>query len=501
MKLFTKIFLCFAAALPAFISRPAVAQDKPDSLQGGLVLLDAKLDAYFAAIESASAREKMEECDFLIESVGDSLVRNHVASYLYSKFKESALMGDDAVAIYLTDNWFAPGKVHFRTQEELFAAKLFASVNRQSLLGMKAPQVLAYAPGDEEVKETIGPNNNIKVLFIYDTSCPVCRAESKLLDAYFSSYEGKPLEFIAFYAGADAAAWEAWREVNFTSDYKNVQVRHLWDPDAESDFHTKYGVLSTPRLFLIDGDGIIVGRGLDSEALAALVSQVADDYEYGSDSSAAIFDNLFDSVSGADDVLSIVKSIETETLLRDRTLYRHMVGDMLYYFVGKRTRPFRTVLPYITDSLILMRPQIWSSEEDNIKIVSFAQTLSYIAALSPEGSRIEPYKVPGRLMYGNKVKDRTMRLDKIGGDTSVIVFHIKGCSRCQAQLSAIEEMLKDKKTYGKWRFFLVDMDEVLSKDHSLGEELMMDFDLSSMPFIISTDSKGIITGKYLHFGD
>ncbi len=490
-----------AAVLPAFAALPAVAQDKTAAEQDSYALLEAKLDSYFAAIAAAPAREKMEECDFIIESVGDSLVRNHVAAYLYSKFIDSNLMGDDAVAIHLTDTWFAPGKVHFRNQEELFAAKLFASVNRQSLIGMKAPQVLAYAPGDEEVKETIGPNKDIKVLFIYDTSCPVCRAETKLLDAYFSSYEGRPLEFIAFYAGADAAAWEAWRAANFTAGYKNVKVRHLWDPDADSDFHTKYGVLSTPRLFLIDGDGIILGRGLDSEALAALIPQAADEYEYGSDESAAIFDNLFESASGAGDILSIVKTVETETLLRDRNLYRHMIGDMLYYFVGKRTRPFQTVLPYITDSLILSRPEIWSSEEDNVKILPFAQVLSEIASLQPEGSKISPYKVPGRLMYGNKVKDKWMRLDKIGADTSVIVFHLKGCSRCQAQISAIQEMLKDRKTYGKWRFFLVDLGELLSTHTALGENLMMDFDLSSMPFIISTDKKGIITGKYLSFGD
>ena len=51
----------------------------------------------------------------------------------------------------------------------------------------------------------------------------------------------------------------------------NVTVVHAWDPQGVSDFALKYDVLGTPRMFLVDADGFIVGRRLNSEALKRLL--------------------------------------------------------------------------------------------------------------------------------------------------------------------------------------------------------------------------------------
>ena len=50
--------------------------------------------------------------------------------------------------------------------------------------------------------------------------------------------------------------------------YKQLIV---WDPEAESSYHLLYGVLSTPKLFLIDRHGVIVGRNLDAGSLRQLL--------------------------------------------------------------------------------------------------------------------------------------------------------------------------------------------------------------------------------------
>ena len=50
------------------------------------VLLDEKISEYVAAIETAGADVQKEECDFLIASSTDSLVRQHVALRLYDHY-------------------------------------------------------------------------------------------------------------------------------------------------------------------------------------------------------------------------------------------------------------------------------------------------------------------------------------------------------------------------------------------------------------------------------
>lgn len=234
--------------------------------------LDAKLDEYAAAMEFLPAEEKSAECDFIIGMVSDSVIRNHVAEHLYNRYMNSSLMGDEAVAIYLTDNWFTPGKVSFKEPADLFAAKLFADFNRQSLLGKEAPAMTAFNP-EGEPEEVLPRDGRLKVLFIYDTSCATCKFQSALLEEFFSDYKGQEFDFIAFYAGSDSAAWQLWRETHFKSlpAGSPVRVRDYWDPEVESDFQRKYGVLSTPRIILIDENGVIIGRRLDCAALRQLL--------------------------------------------------------------------------------------------------------------------------------------------------------------------------------------------------------------------------------------
>ena len=58
-------------------------------------------------------------------------------------------------------------------------------------------------------------------------------------------------------------------------------------------------------MFLIDKEGIIIGRGLDSDALERLLDIVLPgfvDYEYGSAASAALMDELFASYDDTDRV-------------------------------------------------------------------------------------------------------------------------------------------------------------------------------------------------------
>ena len=492
MKFFRIAVLFLAAALSLGSARAQVDYSA----------IDAKLDNYVLSMTGLAASEKCSECDFIIGAARDSLLRDHIATYLYSKFIASKVMGDEAVAICLLDNWFAPGKVHFKTEDDLFNARLFASVNRQSLIGMQVPELMAYPPSPADdilAPEDVLPcDGRPRVLFIYDTSCATCKLETALLEQYLPSYIGPDLDFIAFYSGTDAAAWAAWRADHLKNVASGITVKHYWDPERISDFQIKFGVLSTPKMFLVDADGVIVGRGLDTGALEKLIPTLDAAYRYGSDESLEIIATMFSGVpdNSPEEVLSIVKYLEKNALSKNRQLYKHITGDLLYYLAGQRTWTYQAVVPYVADSLILGREEIWNTENDRVQVLSMAEVMSKIAHLAPIGSKLPAIKVPGTLLYGKKQKAGLRRLDKIGGKPSIIIFHVQGCSRCETQLAQMRSMLTDKK-FSKYRFFLVDMDEVISCNPALGNTLMDSFDLSSMPFILSADSKGRITGKYL----
>ena len=66
---------------------------------------------------------------------------------------------------------------------------------------------------------------------------------------------------------------------------------------------------------------------------------------------------------------------------------------------------------------------------------------------------------------------------------------------CKAEINAADSLL----LHGSrgTRVLLVDMDMIFSSNPGQAGVLLNTFDLTMLPFIISTDRKGKVTGKYL----
>ena len=110
----------------------ANAEVTPQLDSASYAALGQKLDEYLRRIEPLDFHTQEEECDFLISSCKDSAARQFTALKVYTHYLHSKVMGAEAVAIYLTDNWFAPGKVQMHSSIDLMNAKIFADFNRQS---------------------------------------------------------------------------------------------------------------------------------------------------------------------------------------------------------------------------------------------------------------------------------------------------------------------------------------------------------------------------------
>ena len=230
--------------------------------------VDSLLTGYLAAIGTEPLRVKTEECDFMISACTDSLIRQYAAVRLYEHFFSSDLMGDDAVAIHIYDGWFATKKVRMYSEIDELNAGIFAEFNRQTLIGCQAPVMEMTGRLGERVR--IPEKGVYSVLFFYDTDCKTCLAESELLNALLEKglFE---LDFYAIYINDDMESWNEFIDERWTLDCPEVKVTHLWDPQQETDFLQAYGLIQTPRLFLVAPDGRIIGRGLNTESLLQLL--------------------------------------------------------------------------------------------------------------------------------------------------------------------------------------------------------------------------------------
>ena len=108
--------------------------------------LGAKLDSYLAALVGESASAQSAECDFLINTTQDSLLRQYVALKLYDHYLQSPVMGDDAVAVHVQSGSGAGTHSHAKTYCMGFSVSCArASVHQITAFSTKMPAAIHSA--------------------------------------------------------------------------------------------------------------------------------------------------------------------------------------------------------------------------------------------------------------------------------------------------------------------------------------------------------------------
>lgn len=243
---------------------PAIA-GSADSLR--FARLDSLMLRYCEAMMPLDNDAKVRECDFLIESCHDSLTRQHVALTLFDHYRNAKLMGEEEVAIRIYDNWIDTKRIAMRSEFDALDADLFARFNRSSLIGMDAPSLHLRKPCGGFTD--IPAKGKTTLLFFYEPGCSKCRAEVELLPRALSTVDF-PLELAAVYTGTDRKAWRQFRRT-IRSGNPLVKVRHFWDPEIDSGYQLKYAVIGTPRMYMIEPGGTIIGRRLEPDSLPQLL--------------------------------------------------------------------------------------------------------------------------------------------------------------------------------------------------------------------------------------
>lgn len=261
MRRIALILTALALSLPAF-------SQEVDSLEFERYSgLDSLLTQFYTSLELEDCDVKSEQFDGLIDLCRDSLTRQHVTLQIFDHYSHSRVMGEEAVAIHIFDKWIASGLVKTRSEFEYMEDELFVNFNRSSLIGMDAPKIVLYKPGG--AKKQLPTEGRISILFFFDTACAKCRVETQFLPQVLADVDF-PVDFYAVYVGTVRRDWNAFRR-NFKIGNKNVKMIHLWDPEIDSGYQRSYAVIGTPRLFVVEPEGTIIGRRLEMVNLKEMI--------------------------------------------------------------------------------------------------------------------------------------------------------------------------------------------------------------------------------------
>lgn len=179
---------------------------------------------------------------------------------LFKRYAESKIMGMDAVMIHLIENYYLNGQADWITEEYRKQLKEEATYVKYNLIGKPAPPLnvvdTLMQPFDlSQVKA------DYTLLFIYDPDCGHCKKAIKKLEKQEDDLHENGIQVVAVCTTSDVGRWKEFVAA------ANPFWYHAIDPTGKSYFRVYYDVRSTPRMYLLDEDKVIIGKKLEVDQM------------------------------------------------------------------------------------------------------------------------------------------------------------------------------------------------------------------------------------------
>ncbi|MFN8239503.1 MAG: thioredoxin-like domain-containing protein [Bacteroidales bacterium] len=228
-------------------------------------ILQARLKAYFSRPDIQQPDTMMTEVDRVLKKCQASYkVFQYVSVFLFNYFRESEIMGHDAVMVKLADDIYLSGKADWTTKEWRDNLKNEVDRIRPSLIGVKGHDLVmntykgVYASLYDIEKD-------FTILYFWEPNCGHCQEATPKLKAYYDKARNNGVEVFAVCTQNDKAKWEKYIKDN------NLDWINGWDPQRMTNYDYYYNVTSTPGIYILDRDKKIIAKKLPVESIESFI--------------------------------------------------------------------------------------------------------------------------------------------------------------------------------------------------------------------------------------
>jgi thiol-disulfide isomerase/thioredoxin len=228
-------------------------------------ILYSKLDAFFTNVLIQAPDSINREIDKLIKKCSpDYKVFQFVSVYLFNHFRESEIMGHDAVMVKLADDIYLSGKADWVTKEFKDDLRKQIDLIRPNLIGKKAENIVMDSYKGIFVS-LYDVEKDFTILYFWEPDCGHCKEATPKLKVYYDKPKDYSLEVFAVCTTSDKAKWTRYIE-----DNKLIWING-WDPKRSSHFDYYYNVQSTPTVYILDKNKKIIAKKLSVEEIGSFI--------------------------------------------------------------------------------------------------------------------------------------------------------------------------------------------------------------------------------------
>lgn len=228
-------------------------------------ILYARLEAYFTNVVIQYPDSLNRAVDKIIAKCRDNYkVFQFVSVYLFNHFRESQIMGHDAVLLKIADDIYLSGKADWVSKEFIDDLRKQTDLLRNNLIGMKGKDLVMDSYKGVFVSLYDVPKE-FTILYFWEPNCGHCIEATPKLKAYYDKAKNNGVEVFAVCTTSDKPAWTKFIEE------KGLTWINGWDPDRKSHFDYYYNVQSTPTVFILDRNKKIIAKKLSVDDIPSFI--------------------------------------------------------------------------------------------------------------------------------------------------------------------------------------------------------------------------------------
>ena len=194
----------------------------------------------------------------------DELFRFWMGTF-FAEYQNPKIMGMDKVFVHLSDNYYLNGKIEWADSTLLAELRKEMTFQRESQIGLKAPQI--YLQDTLAQKTSLYDiESDYLVLYFYDPDCGHCKKKTPVLYDLYKKMNGD-FDVAAVTVGTDIEKWK-----KFIKKFELNGWMNLGDPNYKSNFRVQYNVRSTPQVYILDKNKMIIAKKLDVEQIEGFVN-------------------------------------------------------------------------------------------------------------------------------------------------------------------------------------------------------------------------------------
>jgi len=228
-------------------------------------ILSARLNTYFSKVLVQSPDSINNEIDILIHKVESNYkVFQFISVFLFNHFRESEIMGHDAVVVKLADDIYLSGKADWVSND--FKDDLRKQVERMrpNLIGKKAENLVMDSYKGMFVS-LYDIEKEFTILYFWEPDCGHCKEATPKLKAFYDKAKTQGIEVFSVCTTSDKAKWEKYIEDN------NLDWINGWDPERRTNYGFYYNIESTPTIYILDKEKIIIAKKLGVDDIGSFI--------------------------------------------------------------------------------------------------------------------------------------------------------------------------------------------------------------------------------------